>query len=77
MEMLFTERLAFETAAWKELKAIRKHFLTQQAVTEYLSYIQDYMEKYKYLNSMFQRFTSSQESSSPWKESLSLRQADV
>ncbi len=45
--MLFAQSECYETEAWKAIKAMRKNFLTRQAVEEHLIYITDYYNKHK------------------------------
>jgi len=46
METLFSPNFSYESPCWTELKQNRRRFLTQQAVDEYLNYIDDQLKKH-------------------------------
>jgi len=45
VEMLFTDRMCFDTPDWLTLKAYRKKFLSQVAVRQYLGYAEGQLKK--------------------------------
>lgn len=45
IEMLFSDRLCFETPIWQRLKAERKRFLCAHSVKQYLGYVQGQMAR--------------------------------
>lgn len=46
VEMLFTDRLCIESDQWKFLKSLRRNFLTQQTVKQYLGYVEGQLKKH-------------------------------
>ncbi len=45
IEMLFTEKMCFETGEWRELRDNRKRFLSQRVIKQYLGYLNAQMHK--------------------------------